>query len=56
MEDYFLDVILGRLFIKIESIVLKSIWWKVLGCVGLLSVDIGLLIDGMNFVLVLVLL
>lgn len=55
-EDYFSDVILGRLSIKIECTVLKSARWKVLGRVGLLSADIGLLIDGTNFVLALVLL
>ena len=44
------------LSIKIESTVLKSTRWKILGRVGLLFADIGLLIDGTNFVLALVLL
>ena len=45
-----------RLSIKIESTILKSIRWNVLGRVGLLSADIGLLIEAANFVLALVLL
>ena len=55
-EAYFSHVFLGRLSIKIESAVLKSTRWKVLGRVGLLSADIGLLIEAANFVLDLVLL
>ena len=55
-EDYSSVVFIGRLSIKTESTVLKSSRWKVLGRIGLLSADIGLLIDGTNFFLALVLL
>ena len=47
---------LGGMSITIESTILKSTRWKVLGRVGLLSADIGLLIEAANLVLPIVLL
>ena len=54
LEDYFSEVVFGRLPVKVESTVLKRTRLKVLDCVGLLSTDIGLLIDAASFVLALV--